>query len=119
MKIIAATNRPELLDAALLRSGRFDRIVNLPLPDKDARESILAVHTKNTPLSKNVDLNFISNKTDGFSGAELKSVIVEAAMIAISDNRNKVNKSDIVKSIEIINKKKNESPINSTENLYR
>jgi len=119
VKIIAATNRPELLDAALLRSGRFDRIVNLPLPDKDARESILAVHTKNTPLSKNVDLNFISNKTDGFSGAELKSVIVEAAMIAISDNRNKVNKSDIVKSIEIINKKKNESPINSTENLYR
>ena len=119
VKIIAATNRPELLDAALLRSGRFDRIVNLPLPDKDARESILTVHTKNTPLSKNVDLNFISNKTDGFSGAELKSVIVEAAMIAISDNRNKVNKSDIVKSIEIINKKKNESPINSTENLYR
>mgnify|MGYP001368145531 CR=1 FL=1 len=119
VKIIAATNRPELLDAALLRSGRFDRIVNLPLPDKDARESILAVHTKNTPLSRNVDLNFISNKTDGFSGAELKSVIVEAAMIAISDNRNKVNKSDIVKSIEIINKKKNESPINSTENLYR
>ena len=119
VKIIAATNRPELLDAALLRSGRFDRIVTLPLPDKDARESILTVHTKNTPLSKNVDLNFISNKTDGFSGAELKSVIVEAAMIAISDNRNKVNKSDIVKSIEIINKKKNESPINSTENLYR
>ncbi len=119
VKIIAATNRPELLDAALLRSGRFDRIVTLPLPDKDARVSILAVHTKNTPLSKNVDLNFISNKTDGFSGAELKSVIVEAAMIAISDNRNKVNKSDIVKSIEIINKKKNESPINSTENLYR
>ena len=119
VKIIAATNRPELLDAALLRSGRFDRIVNLPLPDKDARESILAVHTKNTPLSRNVDLNFISNKTDGFSGAELKSVIVEAAMIAISDNRNKVNKRDIVKSIEIINKKKNESPINSTENLYR
>ena len=119
VKIIAATNRPELLDAALLRSGRFDRIVTLPLPDKDARESILAVHTKNTPLSKNVDLNFISNKTDGFSGAELKSVIVEAAMIAISDNRNKVNKSDIVKSIEIINKKKNESPMNSTENLYR
>lgn len=119
VKIIAATNRPELLDVALLRSGRFDRIVTLPLPDKNARESILNVHTKNTPLSKNVDLNFISNKTDGFSGAELKSVIVEAAMSAISDNRNKVNKTDIVKSIEIINKKKNESPVNSTENLYR
>ncbi|MBK65057.1 MAG: proteasome-activating nucleotidase [Euryarchaeota archaeon] len=119
VKIIAATNRPELLDAALLRSGRFDRIVTLPLPDKNARKSILNVHTKNTPLSKNVDLNFISNKTDGFSGAELKSVIVEAAMSAISDNRNKVNKADITKSIEIIIKKKNESPVNSTENLYR
>ena len=72
VKIIAATNRPELLDAALLRSGRFDRIVTLPLPDKDARESILTVHTKNTPLSKNVDLNFISNKTDGLDGAVIK-----------------------------------------------
>jgi proteasome regulatory subunit len=119
VKIIAATNRPELLDPALLRSGRFDRIVTLPLPDKNARESILNVHTKNTPLSKNIDLNFISNKTEGFSGAELKSVIVEAAMSAISDNRNKVNKTDIVKSVEIIIKKKNESPVNSTENLYR
>ena len=119
VKIIAATNRPELLDAALLRSGRFDRIVTLPLPDKNARVSILNVHTKNTPLSKNVDLNFISNKTDGFSGAELKSVIVEAAMSAISDDRNKVNKTDILKSIEIISKKKNENPVNSTENLYR
>ncbi|MBD51549.1 MAG: proteasome-activating nucleotidase [Euryarchaeota archaeon] len=119
VKIIAATNRPELLDAALLRSGRFDRIVTLPLPDKNARVSILSVHTKNTPLSKNVDLNFISNKTDGFSGAELKSVIVEAAMSAISDDRNKVNKNDILKSIEIISKKKNENPVNSTENLYR
>ena len=119
VKIIAATNRPELLDAALLRSGRFDRIVTLPLPDKIARESILNVHSKNTPLSKNVDLSFISNNTDGFSGAELKSVIVESAMSAISDKRNKVNKTDIMKSIELINKKKNESPATSTENLYR
>jgi len=119
VKIIAATNRPELLDAALLRSGRFDRIVTLPLPDKIARESILNVHTKNTPLSKNVDLSFISNNTDGFSGAELKSVIVESAMNAISNKRNKVNKTDIMKSIELINKKKNESPATSTENLYR
>ncbi|MBU03432.1 MAG: proteasome-activating nucleotidase [Euryarchaeota archaeon] len=119
VKIIAATNRPELLDAALLRSGRFDRIVTLPLPDKVARRSILQVHTRNTPLSKNVGIDFISNQTDGFSGAELKSLVVEAAMNAISDNRSVVSKIDIVKSIEIITKKKNESPINSTENLYR
>lgn len=119
VKVIAATNRPELLDAALLRSGRFDRIVSLPLPDKDARKSILKVHTRDTPLSKNIDLNLISNKTEGFSGAELKSLIVEAAMSAISENRNKVNKMDIVKSIEIIVKKKNEKPSNNNENLYR
>jgi proteasome regulatory subunit len=118
VKIIAATNRPELLDAALLRSGRFDRVVNLPLPQKEARVSILKVHTKNTPLSKNVDINYLSNKTDGFSGAELKSLVVEAAINAISDNRNSVTKSDFVKSIEIINKKKNDSPINNTQNSY-
>jgi ATP-dependent 26S proteasome regulatory subunit len=79
----------------------------------------LQVHTRNTPLSKNVGIDFISNQTDGFSGAELKSLVVEAAMNAISDNRSVVSKIDIVKSIEIITKKKNESPINSTENLYR
>ncbi|MBT3642245.1 MAG: proteasome-activating nucleotidase [Euryarchaeota archaeon] len=118
VKIIAATNRPELLDAALLRSGRFDRVVNLPLPQKDARVSILNVHTKNTPLSKNVDINYLSNKTDGFSGAELKSLVVEAAINAISENRNSVNKSDFVKSIETLNKKKNDSPISNTQNSY-
>ncbi len=118
VKIIAATNRPELLDAALLRSGRFDRVVNLPLPQKDARVSILNVHTKNTPLSKNVDINYLSNKTDGFSGAELKSLVVEAAINAISENRNSVNKSDFVKSIETLNKKKNDSPVTNTQNSY-
>jgi proteasome regulatory subunit len=118
VKIIAATNRPELLDAALLRSGRFDRIVTLPLPDKDARKSIIQVHIKNTPLSKDIDLNFISQKTDGFSGAEIKSMVVEAAMKAISDNRNKVKKSDFIKAIEIINKKKNDSPNSAAEALY-
>ena len=118
VKIIAATNRPELLDAALLRSGRFDRIVTLPLPDKDARKSIIQVHIKNTPLSKDIDLDFISQKTDGFSGAEIKSMVVEAAMKAISDNRNKVKKSDFIKAIEIINKKKNDSPNSAAEALY-
>jgi|TARA_B110000881_G_scaffold197589_1_gene193841 proteasome regulatory subunit len=118
VKIIAATNRPELLDAALLRSGRFDRIVNLPLPDKEARVSIFKVHSSNTPLSKDVDANYIGAKTDGFSGAEIKSVVVEAAINAISDERKSVNKSDFIKSIEIINKKKNDSPLSNTENSY-
>ncbi len=119
VKIIAATNRPELLDAALMRSGRFDRIVTLPLPDKEARVNIFKVHTKNTPLAKDIDFEIISNRSEGFSGAEIKSVVVEAAINAISDDRNNVNKKDIFLSIEKINKKKNDMPNNSVDNLYR
>lgn len=119
VKIIAATNRPELLDAALMRSGRFDRIVTLPLPDKEARVNIFKVHTKNTPLAKDIDFEIISNRSEGFSGAEIKSVVVEAAINAISDDRNNVNKKDFFLSIEKINKKKNDMPNNSVDNLYR
>tara|TARA_Y100001954_G_C15801731_1_gene600498 strand:+ start:1495 stop:2709 length:1215 start_codon:yes stop_codon:yes gene_type:complete len=100
VKIIAATNRPELLDSALLRPGRFDRIVEIPLPDEDARLSILRVHTKNTPLSSQINLKEIASKTDGFSGAEIKSLVVEAGVSAISNGRKKISKSDFSKSLE-------------------
>ena len=79
------TNRPELLDNALLGPGRFDRIVEIPLPDvEDGRLSILKVHTKNTPISNRIKLEEIASKTDGFSGAEIKSLVVEAGVSAIS-----------------------------------
>jgi len=100
VKIIAATNRPELLDSALLRPGRFDRIVEIPLPDEDGRLSILRVHTKNTPLSSQINLKEIASKTDGFSGAEIKSLVVEAGVSAISNGRKKISKSDFSKSLE-------------------
>ena len=100
VKIIAATNRPELLDKALLRPGRFDRIVEIPLPDEDGRLSILKVHTKNTPISNRIKLEEIASKTDGFSGAEIKSLVVEAGVSAISKGNKKITKSDFLNSLE-------------------
>ena len=100
VKIIAATNRPELLDKALLRPGRFDRIVEIPLPDEDGRLSILKVHTKNTPISNRINLEEIASKTDGFSGAEIKSLVVEAGVSAISKGNKKITKSDFLNSLE-------------------
>jgi len=80
--IIAATNRPDVLDPALLRPGRFDRQVTVPLPDVKGREEILRVHAKKVKLAENVDLSVVARGTPGFSGAELANVINEAALIA-------------------------------------
>ena len=96
VKLIAATNRPELLDAALLRPGRFDRIIDIPLPDVDARETIFGVHTKSMPIDKKVGLRYLSNISEGFSGAEIKSSVVEAGINAISDGRKKVSKLSLI-----------------------
>lgn len=118
VKIIAATNRPELLDSALLRPGRFDRIVEIPLPDEDARLSILRVHTKNTPLSSQIDLKEIASKTDGFSGAEIKSLVVEAGVSAISNGRKKISKSDFSKSLEKVTDGRNGDVTDNSSGLY-
>lgn len=80
--VLAATNRPDVLDPALLRPGRFDRHVTLELPDKDAREAILKVHTRNVPLDPDADLALVAAGTPGFSGADLKNLINEAALAA-------------------------------------
>jgi cell division protease FtsH len=80
--VLAATNRPDVLDPALLRPGRFDRHVTLELPDREAREAILKVHTKSMPLAPDVDLATIASATPGFSGADLKNLVNEAAMAA-------------------------------------
>ena len=118
VKIIAATNRPELLDSALLRPGRFDRIVEIPLPDEDGRLSILRVHTKNTPLSSQIDLKEIASKTDGFSGAEIKSLVVEAGVSAISNGRKKISKSDFSKSLEKVTDGRNGDGTDNSSGLY-
>ncbi|GAB4391057.1 MAG: ATP-dependent zinc metalloprotease FtsH [Kiloniellaceae bacterium] len=80
--VLAATNRPDVLDPALLRPGRFDRHVTLELPDREAREAILKVHTRNMPLAADVDLKTLASATPGFSGADLKNLVNEAAMAA-------------------------------------
>ena len=118
VKIIAATNRPELLDSALLRPGRFDRIVEIPLPDEDARLSILRVHTKNTPLSSQINLKEIASKTDGFSGAEIKSLVVEAGVSAISNGRKKISKLDFSKSLERVTDGRLGDGIDNSSGLY-
>ena len=82
--VIAASNRPDILDPALLRPGRFERIIELPLPDEKAREEILRVHTKNKTLSSQVSISDIAKRTEGFSGADLKGVINRATFLAIN-----------------------------------
>ena len=84
--IIAATNRPDILDAGLMRPGRFDRHIQVAEPDEEARLAIFEVHTKNMPLSKDVDLKKLAKQTDGYVGADIESVCREAAMLALRDD---------------------------------
>lgn len=118
VKIIAATNRPELLDKALLRPGRFDRIIEIGLPDSSARNKILKILTKNMPLSKSINLTQIANKTEGFSGAELKALVMEAGMKAISDGEESVSESDFSLALSTIEDNRNDPLRNNHEGLY-
>lgn len=93
--ILAATNRPDILDKALLRPGRFDRQVVVDFPDIKGREAVLKVHAKNKPLSETVDLAHIARITTGYSGAELANLLNEAAIIAAKKNRDKIENDDI------------------------
>lgn len=93
--IIAATNRPDVLDPALLRPGRFDRQVVVDLPDIKGREKILAVHTKKIPLSREVDLKVISRGTPGFTGADLANLVNEAALLAARKNKKRVGMQEM------------------------
>jgi len=92
--LISATNRPDVLDPALLRPGRFDRQVVVSTPDRPGRRQILVVHTKKTPLGRDVDLDTIAKATPGFSGAELENLVNEAALQAAKNNKNEVNMAD-------------------------
>lgn len=89
--VLAATNRPDVLDAALLRPGRFDRKVTLDLPRKDARRRVLEVHTRHVPLADDVDLDVIAQRTVGFSGADLENLINEAALLTGRDKKDQVD----------------------------
>ena len=81
--VIAATNRPDILDPALLRGGRFDRIIEIPVPEEKARLEIVKIHTKSMPLAKGIDLEGIAKRMDGYTGADIENVCREAGMSAI------------------------------------
>jgi cell division protease FtsH len=98
--VMAATNRADVLDSALLRPGRFDRRVFLNLPDRKDREKILSIHAHEKPLEKDVALSVVAERTSGFSGADLESVMNEAAIFTARDNRKKVSQTDILQAIE-------------------
>ena len=119
VKVIAATNRPELLDAALLRPGRFDRIITISNPNTEARELIFGVQSKHMPISDDVSFRKLAIATDGYSGAELKSVLIEAGMQAISDGRSNCNHKDFVDAISAIELKRKESDYSGPDSLYR
>lgn len=97
--VIAATNRVDILDPALLRPGRFDRRVNIGYPDIKGREEIFKVHSKNKPISKDVDVKTIARITSGFTGAEIENLLNEAAILVAKDNRNEITTEDLQKSI--------------------
>ena len=100
--ILAATNRPETLDKALLRPGRFDRRVPVELPDLKGREAILRVHAKNVKFADNIDFNALARATSGASGAELANIVNEAALRAVKMNRQYVEQGDLEESIEVV-----------------
>ncbi len=98
--VMAATNRPDVLDPALVRPGRFDRRVTIDLPDRDDRKAILQVHARKKPLTEDVNLDIIATRTPGFSGADLYSLMNEAAILAAREERKQVSQFDIIRSIE-------------------
>ena len=118
VKLIAATNRPELLDKALLRPGRFDRIIEIGLPDSAGRLQILQLLTKEMPLGSNVNLSNLANKTEDYSGAELNALIMEAGMNAIDQNRNSVSATDLTHAYSIIEENRKDPLRSNHEGLY-
>ena len=108
VKLIAATNRLDMLDPALLRPGRFDRVIEIPMPNKEARESILRIHTAGMNLDPDVNLRMISDLAEGSSGADLKALSTEAGMYAIREERTMVYQSDFESAAaKILNKERN------------
>ena len=98
--VLAATNRPDVLDPALLRPGRFDRRVVLDEPDMNDRKAILEIHVKNKPLEADVDLAMVAQRTPGFSGADLANLVNEAAILAARRNKKKISQAELLESIE-------------------
>ena len=98
--VVAATNRPDVLDPALLRPGRFDRRVTIDLPDINDREAILKIHATDKPMAKNVSLRSVAERTPGFSGADLANIINEAAILTVRRNKGNIEQQELFESVE-------------------
>jgi len=113
--IIGATNRPDIVDPALLRAGRFDRIIEVGLPDDATRFNILKIHTKKMPLDKDVDLKDLSRVTEFYTGADLENLCREAGMSAIRENSKKVNNQHFAYALKTIMPTLRKNDIESVE----
>ncbi len=117
--IMAATNRKDILDEALMRPGRFDRIIKVPLPDEKGREKILGIHTKGMKLAKKVDLKELARRTEDLSGADLRSLCTEAGMFAIRRNHRSISSDDIFSALEKIRGRREEQePSEAPEGMF-
>ena len=100
VKIIGATNRKDILDPAVIRPGRLDRLIHIPIPNKEARLEIFKIHSCNMNFDKKINIEALTNRMEGFSGAEIKAVCTEAGYFAIRANRTNVTKEDFLKAID-------------------
>ena len=106
IKIIAATNRIDIIDPALLRPGRFDRLIEIPLPDERGRYEIFRIHTRRMNLADDVSLSELAKITEGASGADIKAICTEAGMNAIRERRKRVVMEDFIKAVDKVLKSK-------------
>ncbi len=115
VKIIAATNRIDILDPALLRPGRFDRIIEVPLPNREARLEIFKIHTRRMRLAENISIEILADKTENMSGADIKAICTEAGMNAIREGRRRVTMRDFEEALEkiMLKKKTGRLPVTS------
>ncbi len=111
VKIIGATNRIDILDPAILRPGRFDRIIEIPLPSFEGRIEIFKIHTRRMKLAPDVNFRELARMTEGASGADIKAITTEAGMLAIRENRTEVTFADFVKAIEKVLKRETKPPL--------
>lgn len=115
VKVIAATNRIDIIDEAILRPGRFDRLIEISLPDKESRKNILSIHSKSMSLD-NIDFSHVAEQTEGMSGADLKAVCTEAGYFALRENRFQISSDDFIKAVSKVSQTDQED--NSFESMF-
>ncbi|TFG07390.1 MAG: AAA family ATPase [Promethearchaeota archaeon] len=113
VKIIGATNRVDILDPALLRPGRFDRMIEFPIPDNEARESIFRIHSRNLNIEEELNLKKLVEQTDGATGADIKAICTEAGMFAIRRDAEKIKERDFIDAIDKVMRKAKEKSVES------